>query len=154
MLRQLPVAGDGLYLPNGMSKGLRNGPCGGSTPEHCYVDETRPCIWYRIYSRAEKMGRLERLMEVLPPLDWDKTGTSREGCVYSLTWRLGGVKSVWHGIRQPAEKTPARVGNAFFMKFASRIGGAGDALPHPAPETCTGFRLEEAPQQRQVCRHR
>ena len=45
-------------------KGLRNGPCGGSTPEHCYVDPTRPCIWYRIYSRAEKMGRLDRLMEV------------------------------------------------------------------------------------------
>lgn len=21
-------------------KGLRNGPCGGSTPEHCYVDDT------------------------------------------------------------------------------------------------------------------
>jgi len=25
-------------------KGLRNGPCGGSTPERCYVDESRPCI--------------------------------------------------------------------------------------------------------------
>ncbi|MEN6392593.1 MAG: methylenetetrahydrofolate reductase C-terminal domain-containing protein, partial [Anaerolineaceae bacterium] len=25
-------------------KGLRNGPCGGSTPEQCYVDKTRPCI--------------------------------------------------------------------------------------------------------------
>ena len=23
-------------------KGARNGPCGGSTSEHCYVDETRP----------------------------------------------------------------------------------------------------------------
>ncbi len=23
-------------------KGLRNGPCGGSTPEHCYVDEDPP----------------------------------------------------------------------------------------------------------------
>jgi len=29
-------------------KGVRNGPCGGSTREHCYVDETRPCIWYAI----------------------------------------------------------------------------------------------------------
>ena len=38
-------------------KGIRNGPCGGSTGEHCYVDETRPCIWYKIYDRAFRMGR-------------------------------------------------------------------------------------------------
>jgi hypothetical protein len=37
-------------------KGLRNGPCGGSTPEHCYVDPTRPCVWYKIYERAEALG--------------------------------------------------------------------------------------------------
>ena len=55
-------------------KGIRNGPCGGSTSEHCYVDETRPCIWYKIYERAHKMGREEMLLEVLPPLDWDKVG--------------------------------------------------------------------------------
>ena len=41
-------------------KGLRNGPCGGSTEEHCYVDETRPCIWYAIYDRSFRMGREEK----------------------------------------------------------------------------------------------
>ena len=56
-------------------KGARNGPCGGSTEEFCYVDNTRPCIWYKIYERSFKMGREEMLLEVLPPLDWDKTGT-------------------------------------------------------------------------------
>jgi methylenetetrahydrofolate reductase (NADH) len=55
-------------------KGTRNGPCGGSTEAHCYVDETRPCIWYQIYDRAFKLGRQEMLLEVLPPLDWDKVG--------------------------------------------------------------------------------
>ncbi len=55
-------------------KGLRNGPCGGSTPEHCYVDKSRPCIWYKIYERSFAMGREERLLEVLPPLDWEKVG--------------------------------------------------------------------------------
>ncbi|MBK8881673.1 MAG: methylenetetrahydrofolate reductase C-terminal domain-containing protein [Bacteroidales bacterium] len=31
-------------------KGIRNGPCGGVTPEkNCYVDETRKCVWYAIY---------------------------------------------------------------------------------------------------------
>ncbi|HEY6073853.1 MAG TPA: methylenetetrahydrofolate reductase C-terminal domain-containing protein [Anaerolineales bacterium] len=62
-------------------KGLRNGPCGGSTPESCYVDKTRPCIWYRIYDRSFKMGRQENLMEVLPPLDWEKVGTETWGDV-------------------------------------------------------------------------
>ena len=42
-------------------KGIRNGPCGGSTEDHCYVDETRPCIWYRIYDRAFRMHRQELL---------------------------------------------------------------------------------------------
>ena len=58
-------------------KGLRNGPCGGSTEDHCYVDPTRPCIWFKIYQRSESMGRSERLLEVLPPLDWDKVGTEK-----------------------------------------------------------------------------
>ena len=64
-------------------KGLRNGPCGGSTSEHCYVDPTRPCIWYKIYDRAFKMNRQEMLLEVLPPLDWEKTGTETWGDVES-----------------------------------------------------------------------
>jgi hypothetical protein len=73
------LAGDSLHLPDGMPEGLRNGPCGGSTKEHCYVDETRPCIWYKIYERSFKMGREEKLLEVLPPLDWDKVGTETWG---------------------------------------------------------------------------
>jgi len=55
-------------------KGLRNGPCGGSTPEHCYVDETRPCTWYKIYERSERLGRTARLLEVNAPLDGRKVG--------------------------------------------------------------------------------
>ncbi len=55
-------------------KGVRNGPCGGSTPEHCYVDETRPCTWFKIYERSERMGRTARLLEVNAPLDGRKVG--------------------------------------------------------------------------------
>jgi methylenetetrahydrofolate reductase (NADPH) len=62
-------------------KGLRNGPCGGSTLESCYVDKTRPCIWYKIYDRSFKMGRQSKLMEVLPPLDWEKVGAETWGDV-------------------------------------------------------------------------
>jgi methylenetetrahydrofolate reductase (NADPH) len=70
-------------------KGMRNGPCGGSTPEHCYVDKTRPCIWYEIYKRSFKMGRQEKLMEVLPPMDWEKTGGETWGDVVAQVNRVG-----------------------------------------------------------------
>jgi hypothetical protein len=61
-------------------KGMRNGPCGGTTPsKNCYIDESRRCIWYCIYKRAEQLGREEMLLEVLPPLDWEKVGTETWG---------------------------------------------------------------------------
>ena len=75
-------------------KGTRNGPCGGSTPERCYVDETRPCIWYKIYDRAFKMGREEMLLEVLPPLDWDKVGTETWGDVIDQVKEVGTGKFI------------------------------------------------------------
>lgn len=75
-------------------KGIRNGPCGGSTEEHCYVDETRPCIWYHIYERAFRMGREEMLLEVLPPLDWEKVGTETWGDVASQVKKVGFKKVV------------------------------------------------------------
>lgn len=75
-------------------KGARNGPCGGSTEEHCYVDETRPCIWYKIYDRAFRMGREEMLLEVLPPLDWDKVGTETWGDVVNQVRKIGTGKVV------------------------------------------------------------
>jgi hypothetical protein len=63
----------------GLTPGPRHQPaCHGftrpPTPEGCYVDSTRPCIWHRIYERAERMGRTDKLMEILPPLDWSRTG--------------------------------------------------------------------------------
>jgi len=73
-------------------KGLRNGPCGGSTEEKCYVDETRPCIWYKIYERAFRMGREEMLLEVLPPMDWNKTGGETWGDVVHQVGKVGAGK--------------------------------------------------------------
>jgi len=70
-------------------KGLRNGPCGGSTPEHCYVDKTRPCIWYKIYERSFNLGRQEKLLEVLPPLDWEKVGTETWRDVFKQVKKIG-----------------------------------------------------------------
>jgi methylenetetrahydrofolate reductase (NADPH) len=71
-------------------KGMRNGPCGGVTQEkNCYVDETRKCVWHVIYLRARKTGRLETLLEVLPPLDWSKVGTETWGNVVKQVRKIG-----------------------------------------------------------------
>jgi len=89
-------------------KGIRNGPCGGSTEEKCYVDETRPCMWYEIYDRAFKMGREEILLEVLPPLDWDKTGTETWGDVYRQVKKVGTSKFVSGMLsKDPMQRTVA-----------------------------------------------
>jgi methylenetetrahydrofolate reductase (NADPH) len=55
-------------------KGLRNGLCGGASPDHCEVDPSRPCTWYKIYERAEKMGRLDDLLEINAPIDGNRAG--------------------------------------------------------------------------------
>jgi methylenetetrahydrofolate reductase (NADPH) len=55
-------------------KGLRNGLCGGSTPGVCEVDPSRPCTWYMIYERSERLGRTERLLEINAPLDGSRVG--------------------------------------------------------------------------------
>ncbi|HEX6306214.1 MAG TPA: methylenetetrahydrofolate reductase C-terminal domain-containing protein [Anaerolineales bacterium] len=55
-------------------KGLRNGLCGGATPERCEVDPSRPCTWYKIYERAERMGRLDKLLEINAPIDGSRAG--------------------------------------------------------------------------------
>lgn len=55
-------------------KGLRNGLCGGATPDRCEVDPSRPCTWYVIYDRAERLGREERLLEINAPLDGARVG--------------------------------------------------------------------------------
>src|SRR5512135_1153407 len=75
-------------------KGVRNGPCGGSTQAHCYVDETRPCMWYQIYDRAFRLGRQEMLLEVLPPLDWDKVGGETWGDVIRQIQAVGTRKVI------------------------------------------------------------
>ena len=85
-------------------KGLRNGPCGGSTPEYCYVDETRPCIWYEIFERSFRKGTEEKLLEVLPPLDWEQVGGETWGTVIRQTREVG-VRTFIGGLRKKETRT-------------------------------------------------
>jgi ferredoxin len=52
------------------AKRLLNGPCGGSTEEHCEVDADRPCAWQLIYARLKGIDQLDRLDSIVPPKDW------------------------------------------------------------------------------------
>jgi methylenetetrahydrofolate reductase (NADPH) len=111
-------------------KGARNGPCGGSTAEHCYVDETRPCIWYQVYDRAFRMGREEKLLEVLPPLDWEKVGTETWGDVVRQV-RAVGTKKVVTGLlsRDPYQRTATW--ESVFQPIRQPEWWQGDAEFHP-----------------------
>ncbi|MCX6054168.1 MAG: methylenetetrahydrofolate reductase C-terminal domain-containing protein [Chloroflexi bacterium] len=122
-------------------KGLRNGPCGGSTPEHCYVDETRPCIWFKIYERAEKMGRLDKLMEIFPPLDWDKVGTSAMKDAWTHLSDLGGIKALWRGITSTPE-IRVQKWDSFFKDVRQPQWWLGDDQPHPASPHTAVSHLE------------
>jgi methylenetetrahydrofolate reductase (NADPH) len=69
------ILGQTAYIcPMTCPKGLRNGLCGGATPEACEVDPSRPCTWYLIYDRAKKLGTTDRLLEINAPLDGERVG--------------------------------------------------------------------------------
>jgi methylenetetrahydrofolate reductase (NADPH) len=111
-------------------KGARNGPCGGSTAEHCYVDETRPCIWYKIYERSFKMGREEMLLEVLPPLDWDKVGTETWADVIEQVRKVG-TKTVVSGLVSPDPIKRTVTWDSIFRPVRQPEWWQGDSQYHP-----------------------
>ncbi|PWH16380.1 MAG: hypothetical protein DDG60_04205 [Anaerolineae bacterium] len=124
-------------------KGLRNGPCGGSTPERCYVDKTRPCIWYEIYARAFKLGREEKLLEVLPPLDWDKVGEETWRDVITCIKKNGGgqvLKSLLFDQGENRYKT----WNLIFRTVRQPEWWQGDDQYHPPAYSEPVSNLERA----------
>jgi methylenetetrahydrofolate reductase (NADPH) len=123
-------------------KGIRNGPCGGSTVEHCYVDETRPCIWYKIYERAFKMGRQEMLLEVLPPLDWDKVGGETWGDVVRQVRKVG-TKTFVGGLLSRDVHQRAFVWDAVFRPVRQPDWWQGDAQYHAPAYTEPVSELEK-----------
>lgn len=122
-------------------KGARNGPCGGSTEEHCYVDETRPCIWYKIYERSFAMGREEKLLEVLPPIDWDKIGTETWGDVV-VQMRKVGVGKFTRGMLSRDVKERALTWDSVFSPVRQPDWWQGDSEYHPPAYTEPASELE------------
>lgn len=122
-------------------KGLRNGPCGGSTPEKCYVDETRPCIWYKIFERSFKLGREDLLLEVLPPLDWDKVGTDSWGDVIDQTKKIS-VKKIITGLTQRETGSVSKTLDSIFTPIRQPDWWQGDSLYHAPKYTEPVSELE------------
>jgi len=121
-----------LICPMECPKGMRNGPCGGITPEKkCYVDETRICIWYTIYKRALKTGRGNTLLEVLPPIDWNKAGTETWGDVVRQVRRIGTGKFLG-GIVSGDKVKKSENWDSVFKTIRQPEWWAGDAAYHPA----------------------
>ncbi len=58
------------------SKSLLNGPCGGSEDGHCEIDPEIPCAWQLIYDRLSSLDKLDVLLDLQPPKNWQ---TSRDG---------------------------------------------------------------------------
>lgn len=112
-------------------KGMRNGPCGGITPDkNCYVDETRKCVWYAIYERAFQKGREELLMEVLPPLDWEKTGTETWGEVVRQIRKVGTGKFIG-GVLSSDKIKKREVWDSVFKTIRQPEWWKGDSTYHP-----------------------
>jgi methylenetetrahydrofolate reductase (NADPH) len=111
-------------------KGARNGPCGGSTEEHCYVDESRPCIWYKIYERSFNMGREAKLLEVLPPLDWNKVGGETWGDVVHQIQKVG-TKKFFTGVMTRDVPRRVEAWESVFQPIRQPDWWKGDAVYHP-----------------------
>jgi methylenetetrahydrofolate reductase (NADPH) len=122
-------------------KGLRNGPCGGSTRDACYVDKTRPCVWYKIYDRSLQMGRQEMLMEVLPPLDWEKVGSETWGDVGGQIKRMG-IGKVARGLLFSSAQERSKTWDGIFRPVRQPEWWQGDADYHQPKNTESVSELE------------
>jgi len=111
-------------------KGLRNGPCGGSTSEYCYVDKTRPCIWYKIYERSFQLGREELLLEVLPPLDWEKVGRDSWSDIFRNAGKIG-IKKIARGLLSRSPQTRKQTWDDIFRPVRQPEWWQGDSKYHP-----------------------
>jgi methylenetetrahydrofolate reductase (NADPH) len=122
-------------------KGLRNGPCGGSTSEYCYVDKTRPCIWYKIYERSFQLGREELLLEVLPPLDWEKVGQDSWRDIFKSVAKMGVRKAV-RGLLSRSAETRKQTWDGVFRPVRQPDWWQGDSKYHPPAYTEPASDLE------------
>jgi methylenetetrahydrofolate reductase (NADPH) len=124
-------------------KGMRNGPCGGVTAEgKCYVDESRKCIWNAIYERSFKTGRTSQLLEILPPLDWERAGTDTWGDVIRQIRKTGAGK-FFGSLFSGSEAYRREVWDSVFKTIRQPEWWKGDSEYHSPAYSRPVSKLEE-----------
>lgn len=77
MCGQCALPTTGYACPMTCPKQLRNGPCGGVSPEgRCEVHPDVRCVWVLAYERATRTGHRSDLMLLQRPLDHRERGRS------------------------------------------------------------------------------
>ena len=131
-----------LICPMECPKGMRNGPCGGITSEkNCYVDPTRKCIWHSIYKKSFHNGTENSLLEVLPPLDWNKTGTETWGDVVERVRKIG-TKKVFMSLVSNDIIRKSDVWDSIFKTIRQPEWWKGDSAYHPSTQLEPASDLE------------
>lgn len=56
-----------------ITKGLLNGPCGGTKNGKCEIDENKDCAWTLIYNRLKELKQLEAMKKFQGPRNYQKS---------------------------------------------------------------------------------
>lgn len=123
-------------------KGIRNGPCGGVKNGYCYVDPSRRCAWDLIYERSRRMHREHKLLEVLPPVDWDRVGTETWGEVVRMA-RKSGLRNIFIPSARKGKTRGAVLEERIFKPIRQPDWWKGDSEYHPPAVTQPQSVLEE-----------
>ena len=123
-------------------KGIRNGPCGGVNNGYCYVDPSRRCAWYLIYERSERMHRGKKLLEVLPPVDWDRAGGETWGEVIRKVRQVGPANIILPS-RRRGMSIGAVLEEKVFRPIRQPEWWNGDAAYHPPAVDVPQSELEK-----------
>jgi len=115
-------------------KGIRNGPCGGVHNGYCYVDPTRKCAWHMINERSRRMHREHKLLEVLPPVDWDRAGTETWGEVVRKV-RETGLRNIVMPSARKGESAGHILEEKVFRPIRQPGWWKGDSEYHPPAVT-------------------
>jgi ferredoxin len=68
---------DGLCPISRCPKGMLNGPCGGSIDGKCEISKDLDCVWDLIFKRLKADNNLQKLKQIIEPIDWSKSTEMR-----------------------------------------------------------------------------
>jgi len=108
MCAQCALPSTAYTCPMTCPKQLRNGPCGGVSPEgNCEVYPELRCVWVMTYERAEQEGHVADLRRLQRPIDQRRWGESSW-----VNYWLGRDRDLWtedDGLEDVGAGTPVEL---------------------------------------------